>query len=69
MDGIAATLAEAQRLGSVRTDFDPADTALFILAAMEGCMSIAKNAQSRQLLLRCGAGLLGYLDSLAISED
>jgi AcrR family transcriptional regulator len=68
-DSIAATLAEAQRHGVLRNDLNPADTALFILAAMEGCMSIAKSAQSRQLLLRCGEGLLGYLDSLSSADN
>ena len=63
---IRDTLAEGQAAGSIRGDIDPADTALFILAALEGCMSIAKNAQSRDSLHHCGKGVLDYLDSLAL---
>jgi AcrR family transcriptional regulator len=62
---IRNTLSEGQSTGSVRRDIDVADTALFIVAALEGCMSIAKNAQSREALEKCGKGVLNYLDSLA----
>ncbi|MEN8178736.1 MAG: TetR/AcrR family transcriptional regulator [Pseudomonadota bacterium] len=65
LESITATLAEGQESGSIRKDIDPADTALFIVAALEGCISIAKNAQSQEALFHCGKGVLGYLDSLS----
>ncbi|MDJ0806469.1 MAG: TetR/AcrR family transcriptional regulator [Gammaproteobacteria bacterium] len=65
LESISNTLKEGQTLGNIRQDIDPRDTALFILAALEGCMSIAKNAQSREALVHCGKGVLNYLDSLA----
>ncbi len=65
LKSITATLIEGQQTGSIREDIDPADTALFIVAALEGCMSIAKNAQSREALVHCGNSVLSYLDSLS----
>lgn len=64
LESIRNTLSEGQMTGSVCKDLDASDTALFIVAALEGCMSIAKNAQSREALTGCGKGLLRYLDSL-----
>jgi AcrR family transcriptional regulator len=61
---IEALLNRGLREGSVVADIDPADTAYFILASLEGCMSMAKNAQSHDELMRCGKGLLSYLNSL-----
>jgi AcrR family transcriptional regulator len=63
---IETLLARGQQEGSVSTTFNPADTAFFILASLEGCMSIAKNAQSQDELIRCANGLTSYLNSLRI---
>lgn len=65
LESIKTTLIEGQQSGSIRQDINPADTALFIIASLQGCMSIAKNAQSREALLHCGKGVLSYLDSLS----
>jgi hypothetical protein len=43
---------------------DSRETAMFILAALEGCLGMAKNAQSREVLGSCTAGLIDYLESL-----
>ena len=37
---------------------------MFILAALEGCMGMAKNAQNRAVLNSCTAGLISYLEAL-----
>ncbi len=63
-ESIETLLARGQQEGSVSTTIDPADTAFFILASLEGCMSMAKNAQSHDELMRCGKALLSYLNSL-----
>lgn len=65
LDSISDTLAAGQQDGSIRPDLRSSDTALFILAAMEGCLSLAKSAQQLEVLLNCGKGLLDYLDSLS----
>lgn len=61
---IETLLIRGQQEGSVAVSIDPADTSYFILASLEGCMSMAKNAQSNQELMRCGKGLMSYLSSL-----
>ncbi|MEW8692043.1 MAG: TetR/AcrR family transcriptional regulator [Candidatus Thiodiazotropha endolucinida] len=63
-ESIETLLTRGQQEGSVSTAIDPADTAFFILASLEGCMSMAKNAQSHDELMRCGKALSIYLNSL-----
>lgn len=57
-------LERAKNQGSIRQDIDSNETATFIMAAMEGCIGIAKNAQSAERLSLCLRGLVGYLRSL-----
>lgn len=59
--GIASALERGKRLGAIRASLDPSETAMFILAALEGCIGMAKNAQSRSVLTGCTAGLIDYL--------
>jgi AcrR family transcriptional regulator len=61
---IETLLHKGQQDGLVKTGISASETALFILAAIEGCTGIAKNAQSLDELKRCAAGLISYLDSL-----
>ncbi|ODB93071.1 hypothetical protein A3197_19960 [Candidatus Thiodiazotropha endoloripes] len=61
---IEKLLRDGQQDGEVKASINPADAALFILASLEGCLGIAKNAQSIDELKRCAQGLVGYLDSL-----
>ncbi|MES9924704.1 MAG: TetR/AcrR family transcriptional regulator [Candidatus Thiodiazotropha endolucinida] len=63
-ESIETLLTRGQQESSVSTAIDPADTAFFILASLEGCMSMAKNAQSHDELMRCGKALSIYLNSL-----
>ncbi|MCU7935368.1 MAG: TetR/AcrR family transcriptional regulator [Candidatus Thiodiazotropha sp. (ex Dulcina madagascariensis)] len=63
-ENIANLLAKGQQEGSIINSIHANDTALFILASLEGCMSMAKNAQSHDELMRCGQGLMSYLNSL-----
>jgi len=53
-----------QQNGTVRSDIDPEHTVTFILASLEGCIGMAKNAQSVDVLEKCSAGLLQYLETL-----
>lgn len=62
--GIADALARGQAAGHVRPDVDPAESAMFILATLEGCVGLAKTAQSLAVLESCGEGLIRYLHSL-----
>jgi len=63
-DGIANVLRRGQEIGRVRTDIDPYENANFIVAAVEGALSLAKNAQDDNLLASCKQGLRTYLESL-----
>src|SRR6202022_1790741 len=49
-DAIAAALREGQKLGVVRRDADPDETATFLIAVYEGYVSLAKNSQDAQVL-------------------
>lgn len=62
--GIQTALARAQRDGVIRADVDCSHAATFVLAALSGCIGVAKNAQSREQLDICGGGLADYLRSL-----
>jgi len=57
-------LERARQQGRIRDDVNCDETATFILAAVEGCIGIAKNAQSKERLRSCNRGLVGYLRSL-----
>jgi AcrR family transcriptional regulator len=63
-DGLADALRRGQQNGYVRSDIDPAKVGPFIVAALEGGVGMAKNAQDPDLLLACGQSLVGYLESL-----
>lgn len=59
-------LERARQQGRIRDDINCDETATFILAAVEGCIGIAKNAQSKERLRSCNRGLIGYLRSLQV---
>ncbi len=63
-DVIEQALERARQQGRIREDIDCNQTATFILAAVEGCIGIAKNAQSNTRLIACNRGLIDYLHSL-----
>jgi len=57
-------LERARHQGTLRESVDCDETATFIMAALEGCIGIAKNAQSIERLRSCNRGLVDYLQSL-----
>ncbi len=61
---IVDALKRGQEAGKVRHDVDPQATSMFLIAAMEGCVGMAKNAQSMERLLSCTSSLMDYLDKL-----
>jgi TetR/AcrR family transcriptional repressor of nem operon len=63
-DGIAAALREGQKRGVVRSDVDPDETATFLIAANEGCWSLAKNSQDVRVLQSGMRSMIRYLESL-----
>jgi len=63
-EGIADALRTGMRKGHVRADIDADRAATFIVAAVEGSIGLAKNAQDPEILRHCCAGLAQFLDGL-----
>ena len=61
---IAEALTRGRAHGNVRADIVPQDAALFLIAAIEGCVGLGKNAQSLHSYQTCLGQLLHYLDTL-----
>lgn len=61
---IAAALRAGKSHGTVSKEIDPDDAATFLIAAFEGYMSLAKNAQDAGFLRSGQKALVSYLDSL-----
>ncbi|MBF0589147.1 MAG: TetR/AcrR family transcriptional regulator [Magnetococcales bacterium] len=57
-------IRNAQKKGQVRQDVNAEETALFIFAAMEGCVGLSKNAQSMEIFGRCSKSLAHYVQML-----
>jgi AcrR family transcriptional regulator len=63
-DGIAAAFAAGQQRGLIRADADCRSAAIFILGALAGCRSLAKNAQEMAPMQACASNLRAYLETL-----
>ena len=63
-DVIQETLERAQQKEQIRADVNCDEAAMFIMAAMEGCIGLAKNAQSMERLHVCNRGLIQFIRSL-----
>jgi TetR/AcrR family transcriptional repressor of nem operon len=63
-DVIEETLERARQKGQLGDGIDCDETATFIMAALEGCIGIAKNAQSKERLHSCNRGLIQFIRSL-----
>ena len=61
---ITGSLSRGIHHGQIRSDINTYETAAFIVASMAGCRSLAKNAQSPDLLKVCHNSLRIYLESL-----
>jgi TetR/AcrR family transcriptional repressor of nem operon len=64
VNAVAAALRRGQKAGEVRKDVDPAETAFFIVSALEGCIGMSKNTQSVASFHGCLAQLGRYLETL-----
>lgn len=61
---IAVALKRGQAEGTVKLRVQPEATAAMLVASLEGCVGMAKNAQSKDLLVQCGTGVIDYLNTL-----
>ncbi len=62
---ISEALDRGQAKGNVRADVDCEEVAMFIVAAVEGCVGTAKNLQSHEAYRGCMNQLGRYVQSLA----
>lgn len=67
--GIAKALRRAKDQGEMVADVDPDATAAFIVAAIEGALSIAKVTRSAASLHTPARGLVAYLDTLSCNPQ
>jgi TetR/AcrR family transcriptional regulator, transcriptional repressor for nem operon len=63
-EGVAAALREGQAQGTVRRDVKPAEAAGFLIATLEGYVSLAKNAQDAKVMKEGIRNIVGWLQSL-----
>ncbi len=68
-EGIAKALRRGQERGQVRSEVDPFEAADFFIAALEGSLSLAKNAQDTNVFDNCKAGLASYLKGLRTPDS
>ena len=67
--GVAAALREGQAQGSVRRDVEPGETAGFLIATLEGYVSLAKNAQDAKVMKAGKRNMVGWLRSLRLQSN
>ena len=65
-NAFTSALQRAQKSGEIRAEVDCDAAALFIIAGMEGCMSLAKNHQSAATWRQCGSQLMSYINILNV---
>lgn len=63
-EAIGDALRRGQAQGDVAKRLQPEAIAAMLVASIEGCVGMAKNAQSHELLMQCGAGVIDYLQTL-----
>lgn len=63
-EAFARVLRSGQANGTVIKSIDATDCATFIVASLAGCRSLAKSAQSRNVLTACGQNLIRYMETL-----
>lgn len=68
-DGMASALREGQNSGLVRRDINPDETATFLIAGFEGCLSLGKTVQDVRVLRSAKASMVRYLESLRTTKS
>lgn len=68
IDTYARAIRRAQRLGQVRKDVDPRTTALYLVAQVEGILSLAKNSQDPRVLRTGLKSMRAYLGTLRVTS-
>lgn len=62
--GTETAFKNGQDKGFVKKEINATSVATMIVASLEGCMGLAKNARSKKMLYQCGESVMDYLQSL-----
>ncbi len=65
-NAISDGLRRGQEAGYLRPSIDPDKTAMFLVASLQGCVGVAKNAKSITLLRDYGDMIIDYIDTLKV---
>ena len=63
-EAIEQALERGKANNTVKKEVNSYQTAIVFTATLEGCIGMAKNAQSMELLMHCGQGLVTMLNTL-----
>jgi len=61
---VTEAFARGQDHGTIRKGIDPHGVAMFVVAAVEGCVGLTKASQDPETFTRCREQLSGYLGTL-----
>jgi len=64
IDTFAKSLAEGQTNGTVRKEIDPVAIATYLVASLEGSISLIKATRDEQTIMHCMMGIEQFLNSL-----
>jgi len=67
-DALTDALKRGQLEGQVKQSVNVAEVAVFIVASIEGCIGLAKNNQSEEVLNSCTNILIDYLHNLRLRK-
>lgn len=67
--GVASALQAGQAHGTVRRGVDPAETAGFLIATVQGCASLAKNAQDPTVMKEGIKNIVRWLEYLRATNE
>lgn len=68
-EGVAALLRKGQAQGTMRQDLNPNEAASFLVAMVEGCTSLAKNAQDAKVWEVGIRNIVGWLRTLRAPDQ
>ena len=67
--GLANALRQGQLRGTVSDEIDPEQIATFLMAAWDGTMGLAKNAQNPEIFAHTREGIRRFLDTLRVPQQ
>ena len=66
---IETALEQGKQNNYVKQGVNTEQFAIVFVATLEGCLSLAKSSQSKQILLSCGGGVISLLEGLRVETN